>query len=399
MELQHGIHLGYCTNIHRGESWRETFAGLSQHTDRVRQRVSPDSPYAIGLRLGFDAISELNQDSKSKTAFAKWLEKTNSYLFTINGFPYGRFHGGRVKEQVYSPDWTAPERLEYTKALFDFISEMAPENNEVSVSTLPGSFKEFIRPETEDEQIQAIVNNLISCSRYIDELQEKTGRDIHLGLEPEPLGLFENTEESIRFFDRLIDGLSDAESQSVLRNIGINYDTCHFAIEFEEAESSLSDLTSHGIRISKIHLSSALTLPPNDANVERLASFQDEIYLHQTIIQKQDQVTHRFRDIPDVLRWYPDNKDEAGDQWRVHFHIPLHAEPEGDFGDTTSQISGVLREVSSNPNLCRHFEMETYTWEVLPESMQSSDVVDQLTEEYRWCLGKFEEAGLSPVSK
>lgn len=394
MELKQGIHLGYCTNIHRGETWEETFAGLSQHTDRVRQRVSPVDPFAIGLRLGCDAINELNRDAATKKDFANWLEKTNSYLFTINGFPYGRFHGGRVKEQVYAPDWTSRDRLEYTNALFDFVSELAPAGHEVSVSTLPGSFKEFIQPATEKEQLKAIIDNIRACSRHIDTLREKTGRDIHLGMEPEPLGLFENTAESLDFFEKLVDGLSADESAAVLRNIGINYDTCHFAIEFEDAAESLSRLTANGIRISKIHLSSALTLPPTDSNVERLATFQDEVYLHQTIIQSQGEVTHRFRDIPDVLEWYPENKDQAGDEWRVHFHIPLHAEPDGDFGDTTRQISGVLSEVAKNPEMCRHFEMETYTWEVLPVEMQSGDVVDQLVSEYEWCLDKFKDSDL-----
>ncbi|MDF1813597.1 MAG: metabolite traffic protein EboE [Verrucomicrobiales bacterium] len=394
MKLQHGIHLGYCTNIHRGESWEETFAGLSQHTDRVRQRVCPDDPYAIGLRLGYDAIYELNSDPARKKEFAKWLDETNSYLFTINGFPYGRFHGGRVKEQVYAPDWTTTERLDYTNALFDFVVEMAPPGDEVSVSTLPGSFKEFIKPETAEEQIDAIVKNLRACSRHIGKLRDRTGRDIHLGLEPEPLGLFENTAESIAFFERLVDKVPSAERESILQNIGINYDTCHFAVEFEDAASSLPTLVSNGLRISKIHLSSALALPPTDENVQRLGTFDDEVYLHQTIVQSGGEVSKRFRDIPDVMEWYPNHREEAGDEWRVHFHIPLHAGPDGDFGDTTSQISGVLEEVAKDPDLCRHFEMETYTWEVMPASMQSSDVVDQLAAEYDWCLAEFSKAGL-----
>jgi hypothetical protein len=394
MQRQHGIHLGYCTNIHRGETWTETFAGLRQHTNRVRERVCPDQPYAIGLRLGYDAVMELNSNLPAKTAFARWLDQNNSYLFTINGFPYGRFHGGRVKEQVYAPDWTTPERLAYTKEIFDLIAEMAPTGAEVSVSSLPGSFKAFIKPETAAEQMEAMVKNLRACSWHIDGLRKKTGRDIHLGLEPEPLGFFDNTDESLLFFEQLVDGLSNQEQEAILQNIGINYDTCHFAVEFEEANLSLSKLTTNGLRISKIHLSSALSFRPTEANVARLKSFHDEVYLHQTIIRKGTEVTHRFADIPDVLAWYPAHCSEAGDEWRVHFHIPLHARPDGDFQDTTSQISGVLAEVAKNPGMCRHFEMETYTWEVLPVELQSSDVVDQLVAEYKWCLGEFSKAGL-----
>jgi len=53
-----------------------------------------------------------------------------------------------VKEQVYRPDWTETERLEYTNQLFDIIAQLCPEDCGGSVSTLPGSFKEFKATET-----------------------------------------------------------------------------------------------------------------------------------------------------------------------------------------------------------------------------------------------------------
>ena len=73
----------------------------------------------------------------------KWLEEKNCYVFTINGFPYGNFHGERVKEQVYRPDWSNPDRLEYTVLLFEILEKLLQPGEEGSVSTLPGSFKEF----------------------------------------------------------------------------------------------------------------------------------------------------------------------------------------------------------------------------------------------------------------
>jgi len=83
-------------------------------------------------------------------SFKKWLEQNDCYIFTINGFPFGQFHGSRVKEQVYLPDWTSPERLAYTNLLFDLLAQLVPSGVAGSVSTLPGSFKKFItRPEQE----------------------------------------------------------------------------------------------------------------------------------------------------------------------------------------------------------------------------------------------------------
>jgi hypothetical protein len=159
MKLSHGLHLAYCTNIHRGESWAQTFDTLQKYTLAVREKVSPGKPYAIGLRLGADAARELS-DRPKLLAFQKWLERTNCYVFTINGFPYGKFHGSRVKEQVYAPDWTTPERLNYTNLLFDLLVQLVPEGVEGSVSTVPVSFKGF---KLDDRAIRAARTNLWRC--------------------------------------------------------------------------------------------------------------------------------------------------------------------------------------------------------------------------------------------
>ena len=140
MKLKHGLHLAYCTNVHRGESWAQTFPMLEQHTLVVRQRIAAGQPYAIGLRLRYQAAIELAAPA-TFTAFRQWLDQHDCYVFTINGFPYGSFHGTRVKEQVYAPDWSTPERLAYTKLLFDLIAKLVPAGVAGSVSTVPGSFK------------------------------------------------------------------------------------------------------------------------------------------------------------------------------------------------------------------------------------------------------------------
>ena len=152
----HGLHLAYCTNIHRGENWAETFDSLRRYTLAVREQVCPAEPYAIGLRLSEQAARELS-DGAALLGFQQWLEKHNCYVFTINGFPYGKFHGTRVKEQVYAPDWTTRQRLEFTNLLFNILSHLVPQGVEGSVSTVPCSFKEFIHGP---EQVKAMRDNL-----------------------------------------------------------------------------------------------------------------------------------------------------------------------------------------------------------------------------------------------
>ncbi|HTD86629.1 MAG TPA: hypothetical protein VK850_08630, partial [Candidatus Binatia bacterium] len=80
MKLSHGLHLAYCTNIHRGQTWTETWDALKRYTLAVRDRVCPKGEYAIGLRLSVQASREL-YDPPQLRAFQKWLERENCYVF------------------------------------------------------------------------------------------------------------------------------------------------------------------------------------------------------------------------------------------------------------------------------------------------------------------------------
>jgi hypothetical protein len=386
MKLSQGHHLAYCTNVHRGNSWAETFSSLENDVMEVRKKICPDEPYAIGLRLGADAALELSQ-SETLEAFKRWLEEKNAYIFTINGFPYGNFHGQRVKEQVYHPDWTDPERLSYTLSLFTILSTLLPRGSEGSVSTLPASFKEFhphILPET-------AYQNILICAEKIESLSIEYGMDLHLGLEPEPLGWFENTPETLVFFDELLNRADDPEI--VRRRIGVNYDCCHLAIEYEDASEGLNALRDAGVRLSKLHISSALRAQPTRENLRTLESYIEEVYLHQVISAKDGEVTGRIKDLDLAINQKKQQSMDA-DEWRIHFHVPLHASPGNGLGDTRKHVTDTLDWLAENPSACRHLEMETYTWEVLPDALRSDNVLEQITKEYHWTLDALQSRGL-----
>jgi hypothetical protein len=389
MKLNHGLHLAYCTNIHRGEDWAETFDALQTHTLAVRRRVCPGKPYAIGLRLSNRAAVELNNAATLRD-FKKWLEQNDCYVFTINGFPFGRFHGARVKEQVYRPDWTSPERLAYTNLLFDLLAELVPAGVEGSVSTLPGSFKEFI---TTPEQERLIRDNLWRCMEHIAAVSAKSGRKLHLGLEPEPLGWFETSAETIRFFEQL--RAEHPGDPRLNEHLGVNYDTCHLAIEFEEPAQAIGSFRKHGIKISKLHLSSALKVRPTVEARRALVAFADDIYLHQVVARTAGGKLLISKDLEPALNSPAAYADPQTTEWRVHFHIPLHSRATGWHENTSDHVTGTLDLLKADPSLCSHLEMETYTWEVLPPGMKERSVVDQLVAEYDWTLKRLAERGLT----
>lgn len=391
MKLNHNLHLAYSTNIHRGGTWPETLDSLQKYTLAVRKQVCPDDWFGIGLRLSAEAARELS-DKKSFLEFQRWLEKNSCYVFTINGFPYGQFHGERLKEKVYLPDWTSSGRLDYTNLLFDLLVGLLPAGVEGSVSTLPGSFKEFIKSDAREKVIR---QNLWRCLDHLARLNEKSDRTLHLGLEPEPLCYLENSAETISFFNRMrADRKNDRRVDEFL---GVNYDCCHFAVEFEEPQAALAAFQDANIRISKIHLSSALKTVATQEARAALARFSDDIYLHQVVSRDGGGKLKFFRDLPDALNDHSELKAQnlKLPEWRVHFHVPLYAPATPPLQNTNDHLTGLLDFLGRQPALCSHLEMETYTWEVLPPELKSRDVVAQLVAEYRWTLARLAERGLS----
>jgi hypothetical protein len=388
MKLAHGRHLAYCTNIHRGESWEEVFSALQRHTLAVRDQVAADRPFAIGLRLSAQAARDL-ADPARLLAFRHWLDRERCYVFTINGFPFGRFHGTRVKEQVYAPDWTHRERVEYTNLLFDLLAELLPAEVEGSVSTVPVSFKGF---GLDERALGEARRNLWQTVEHVEQVARRTGRRLHLGLEPEPLCTLETSTEAVDFFERL-----RADRPGDLRldeHLGVNYDCCHLAVEFESAAEALGRLHRHHVKLSKIHLSNALRVSPTTEARQALRAFTDDTYLHQVVERSEDGTLRRFRDLPDALDAVPAISPVGGREWRVHFHVPLHHQPAGLMQTTADHVGATLDWLRDHPRLAPHLEMETYTWEVLPPDLKSRAVVDQLAAEYAWTLDALRARGL-----
>ena len=389
MKLNNDLHLAYCTNIHRGESWQETFAALEEKTLAVKEQVCPEGPYAIGLRLSDQAARELSEPT-TLNAFREWLADNNCYIFTINGFPFGQFHGDHVKEQAYIPDWTTQNRVDYTKRLFDLLAQLLPPDAEGSVSTVPCSYKPFIK---NDDQVRAMRANLWDVVEHIAYLSDHSGQQLHLGLEPEPLCYLETSQETVDFIESMQQERPD--DPRLKRHLGVNYDTCHLAVEYEQPHEAIERFKEAGILISKIHLSSAIKASPSKAVCEALRPFSQSSYLHQVIERQANRALKRFPDLQVALDQFTEKRDPKPEEWRIHFHVPLHSPVNSVFETTSDHILGVLDLLKKEPGLCSHIEMETYTWEVLPAELKSRNVVDQLVAEYQWTLARMRERDLA----
>lgn len=60
MLLADNCHLTYCTNIHPGETWEETFRQLENYLPLIRQKAGNGAAMGVGLRLSDRASRELD---------------------------------------------------------------------------------------------------------------------------------------------------------------------------------------------------------------------------------------------------------------------------------------------------------------------------------------------------
>ncbi|MFA5244852.1 MAG: metabolite traffic protein EboE [Pedobacter sp.] len=383
MKLVHG-HLSYCTNIHAGESWAEHFEALKQHFPAIKKGVSPGQSMGIGLRLSNSASRDILQADQLQV-FKKWLSENDAYVFTMNGFPYGDFHHAVVKDQVHAPDWTKHERLNYTLRLFDILAELLPEGLEGGISTSPLSYKYwFPNKQLVEKAMLNATHNILSIAEHLYRIKEKRGISLHLDIEPEPDGLLETGPEFIHWFENYLLPLAKAVLPSRLQitdedaiacireHICLCYDVCHFAIGYEPMNDILAELSAKGIRVGKIQISAALKagIPvDNDSRKEisdAFSQYQEPTYLHQVVARKSDHSLIRYRDLPDALK---DIANKDVEEWRAHFHVPVFAEDLGLLRSTRSDITEILKKYKSDP-FTDHLEVETYTWEVLPEALK-----------------------------
>jgi sugar phosphate isomerase/epimerase len=385
-------HLTYCTNIHPGETWPEVRGNLHRFLPMVKRQVSPNQDFGVGLRLSAAAADALRAPD-ALAEFKDFLTANNLYVFTINGFPYGPFHGVRVKEEVYQPDWQDEARLRYTDLLADLLADLLPADPslEGSVSTVPGGFKPLGANPTAVERVAAM---MVRHAAHLVQLRERTGRVIALALEPEPCCLLETIEETIVFFQShlfspksarelgALTGLGIAAAEEALRlHLGVCYDLCHAAVEFEDPAASLRRLRDAGIRIAKLQITAGLRLAGvTAANADVLRPFNDAVYLHQ-VVQRNAAGLTRFVDLPQAFEHLAGGGD-AG-EWRVHFHVPIFIEDLGAFTSTQSFVREFLELHRAQP-VSQHLEVETYTWDVLPERYRREGVVAGVVNELEW---------------
>ncbi len=314
-------------------------------------------------------------------------------MFTVNAFPYGDFHHKPLKQQVYQPDWSTRERLHYTRDCAHVLAALLPAGESGSISSVPLGYRSAV---PDHERHAQMLPQLLACVQELVQIERRCGRRIMLALEPEPGCLLENSRDALDFFRhvwfapttlRQLASLCDSTlgQADILarRHLGLCYDVCHGAVEFENPLASLQALEQAGIQIGKIQLSNALRIAQMDPSLMlRLQAFDDGVYLHQ-VVRRQHATLWRDADLPQALASAQD--DWPQQEWRIHCHVPLFWPGAGALGATDAELRQLLQALRQH-SYSSHLEVETYTWDVLPPALRQEGKAAAIARELAFVL-------------
>ncbi|MEH0155767.1 metabolite traffic protein EboE [Limibacter armeniacum] len=407
-------HLSYCTNNISGENWSEIKAKLQSVLPQVKKEVCPNEWMGTGLRIGYQAACDLNIEELSK--FKEWLDENKLYVHTLNGFPFGTFHQERVKDNVHRPDWMTDQRYDYTLKLSKILAKLLPHFEEDgSISTSPLSYAPWHGSNTAAiNQVYKVCANRLS--RLVGELYDlkiETAKNIHIDIEPEPDGMLESTEDVISFFNTWLlpigiryliqhKGISVKEAENAIRtHIQVCFDVCHLALVYEDPVSSFKSYAENQIGIGKIQISSAVEAnftgqkERDQKLLSSLSALKDYVYLHQVANQLSDGTILRYKDLCDA---FVAQVNEYPQKWRVHYHIPVFLDALESLSSTQHAVISTL-EHFFRYTTCKHLEVETYTWEVMPKNLRPSTLEECVTKEISWVKDQLERVFLLKTDK
>ena len=393
MRLANGMgHLTYSTLVHPGDTWDDIWASLRNYVPQVKKNVCPNDKFGVSMRISSATSETLINSPEKRADLRKFLDDNDMYLYTVNAFPFGPFKNQIVKEQVYEPDWSSEQRLKYTMNVATIIADVAPDFVNPSIQTPPLGFKPNV---TSEAVIETYAENIRKLATHVNNIHRYKGRTVTLAIEPEPACFLETTPETVAFFNDYLrteksyknlagkTGATLEDATAILaRHVGIVYDICHQAVEYEDITKSLQTLKDEKIPVWKLQEAAAMMIPEvTREKVEAVKKYAKTIYLTQTHQRTADGTIARYLNLEDAIAAW--EKKPVPCEWRIHFHVPVFLEDLGPFKSTRFAISEALA-FQKKHRLSDQLEIETYTWDVLPDELKTGDIVDYVTKEIEW---------------
>ena len=93
-----------------------------------------------------------------------------------------------------------------------------------------------------------------------------------------------------------------------------------------------------------------------------------------------------YEDLPLAIASVKDDRPIG--EWRIHFHMPIFLDRFGLIETTQDQIGECLQAIKDEDGI-RHFEVETYAWDVLPKELRTDDLAEGIAREILWLNDRF----------
>lgn len=388
--------LAYATNAFPGETVAELTASVAGPLRRIAGTLGGGEPLGLEMRLSATAAEALESEPDALALLKEELAAGELEVVTFNAFSPSDFHARRVKEDAYRPTWLEEGRACYTRRVADIFCGLLREGQTGSLSTSPGSFKAF---GGGPELLPRLARAYAEMADYLATVEQEQGRRIVLSIEPEPGCTIETTGEFLAFYEEhllrsgrehlsALRSCSKEEAELLLRrHIAFTFDTAHLAVEFEDLVDSSRRLAAAGVRIGKVHATSAVRLPqPETAPeaLEALKRFLRSPYMHQALgANEHGEVSLRETDLSALLN--RPSTIASCNELRIHFHLPLYLERLGPLSTTSAESLAAVRHILAR-ELCDTIVLETYTWKVLElfPDLAGRGIEASVAEEIRW---------------
>ena len=302
-----------------------------------------------------------------------------------------------IKEDVYEPDWQTPERREYTKQVADLLADLAPDGVNPSIQSAPLGFKPKV---TGDHVVEEYTTNVIDVVAHLVGLTKKTGKIVTLGLEPEPRCYLETTDETITYFkNHLFSGRPRSgwrSSPASTRPTRPRPMREHIGHRLRH-RSPVGRLRGHpgrpadaggGRRPDLQAAGSRAAVDPgrDEEAVDALETFAETIYLSADLTERRDGELTRFLNLGRRDRGVA---GEPGRRKRVADALPRAGVPRRDrrVPHHPHELEAALDMHTKTP-LSDHLEIETYTWDVLPDQLKTGDITEYVSREIEWVKGQ-----------
>jgi len=379
------VRLNYVASAHPAPDLAGVQSALEKYAREVRERLEVET-LGVTLLLPQVAAEEIDGSPAALESLRRTLADCGVEVTGIHGVPV-RMYDPKRRYGVFRPDWAEPERLESTLRLTRILAGLLPEDEtEGVVSTIPF----FWRTRNDRVTRRAAEEALLRLADELERQRDATGKAVRVVMEPEPGCAVETSAAAGQWLSELFGSRLVGDAQETW--LGLCLDTCHMAVQFEDATDAFERLPELRPAVLKLQISNALLSSTPSEELDSLEAFVDPARLHQTRERRVDGTVYGVDDLSAAIPGGLPGDSE----WRIHYHMPVY------LADQTTQhlTNDLLRRVLGTVDSVIHFETETYTWPMLPSHLRPNPrdwIAEGIAGELRWARAVFESEGYALV--